>query len=597
MSRRLLRTVRAGAGVFIFAVLTIVAGAANRTQTPPLPLGALVFGVFTAEFRSDGTLTIEGSVEGLGAVRLTGHVTPQSDVIEIASESMKAFELVGGSKAGCDVPGRYRYLVLDRQVRLEAVTDACGPRRSFVDGSTWRHLGTALPARRISRTAERPAPALPRAADPTGSWPSFRGPLAAGVADGQHLPDRWNGETGEHVLWRTPIAGLAHSSPIVWGDRVFVTSAISSRGHETFATGRAGGGGPDDRSSHRWMMYALDRRTGKMLWEREAHQGEPIDKRHPKSTYASSTPVTDGRVVVSWFGSQGVYAFTAAGDFLWRVDLGRVNLGAAGIPTIEWGPASSPIIWNDLVILQADTQDDSLLVALARDTGELVWKTNREEPPSWSTPTVMSTASGAELVTNGTKYVRGYDPRTGEERWRLRTGFNVSMTIPTPVLAEGLYVIASGGLGSTRPIFVVRPGARGEVTLPEGETSNASVVWSRTGRGPFTPTPLAYGGLVYMLGDNGVLDVYDAKTGAEIYRQRLSEIGTGFSASPVAADGKIYLANEDGQMIVAAAGREFRHIATNPMGEPMMATPALSRGVMYARGPRSVLAIGNEAAK
>src|SRR4029453_3462265 len=134
---------------------------------------------------------------------------------------------------------------------------------------------------------------------------------------------------------------------------------------------------------------------------------------------------------------------------------------------------SSPIIWNDLVILQADTQDDSLLVALARDTGELVWKTNREEPPSWSTPTVMSTASGAELVTNGTKYVRGYDPRTGEERWRLRTGFNVSMTIPTPVLAEGLYVIASGGMGSTRPIFVVRLGARGEVTLREGETSNA----------------------------------------------------------------------------------------------------------------------------
>jgi outer membrane protein assembly factor BamB len=204
----------------------------------------------------------------------------------------------------------------------------------------------------------------------------------------------------------------------------------------------------------------------------------------------------------------------------------------------------------------------------------------------------MSTTGGAELVTNGTKYIRGYDPRSGEERWRLRTGFNVSMTMPTPFLADDLYVIASGGLGSTRPIFVIRPGARGEVTLNEHETSNGSVAWSRTGRGPFTPTPLAYRDLLYVLGDNGVLDTYHLKTGAEIYRQRLPDVGVGFSSSPVAADGKIYVANEDGQMNVISAGREFHHIATNSMGEPMMATPALSRGVMYARGPRTVVAIG-----
>jgi len=223
-----------------------------------------------------------------------------------------------------------------------------------------------------------------------------------------------------------------------------------------------------------------------------------------------------------------------------------------------------------------------------------VWKTERDEPPSWGTPTVVSTVAGAEVVTNGANYIRGYDPRTGDERWRLASGSKASITAPTPILGDGLFVIASGGFGSTRPIFAVRPGARGDVTLNEREASNASVVWSRTGRGSFMPTPLAYRGLLYVLANNGVFDAYDLKTGEEIYRQRLPEIGSGFSASPVAADGKIYLANEDGQMIVVSAGREFRHIATNPMGELMMATPALSRSVMYARGARSVVAIGTK---
>jgi outer membrane protein assembly factor BamB len=271
-----------------------------------------------------------------------------------------------------------------------------------------------------------------------------------------------------------------------------------------------------------------------------------------------------------------------------------VDAGANGFPTQEWGPASSPIVWNDLVILQVDTQTDSFAIALALETGDVVWKTGRNEGPSWSTPTVVSTAAGPELVTNASNYVRGYDPRTGRERWRLRSGGGSMIPVPTPFVGDGLFVIAAIGVAGWKPIFVVRPGALGDISLKEKETSNASVAWSRPDRGPSQPTPIAYRGVLYVLAANGVLDAYDLKTGEEIYRQRLPEIGSGFSASPVAADGKVYLVNEDGQMAVVSAGREFRHIATNSMGELMMATPALSHGVLYARGVRHVIAIGTK---
>jgi outer membrane protein assembly factor BamB len=193
------------------------------------------------------------------------------------------------------------------------------------------------------------------------------------------------------------------------------------------------------------------------------------------------------------------------------------------------------------------------------------------------------------LVTNASNFIRGYDPRTGRELWRL--GGSSKITAPTPIFADGLFVIASGR-GPERPIFVVRPGARGNITLGGGATSNEAVVWSRTNRGSYMPTPLAYKGILYVLANNGQFDAYDLKTGAEIYRQRLSTIGNGFSASPVAADDKIYLPNEDGDIIVVAAGPAFEQLAVNPMGELVMATPALSRGVMYVRTLRSLFAVG-----
>jgi outer membrane protein assembly factor BamB len=443
--------------------------------------------------------------------------------------------------------------------------------------------------RKITHTSGQ-STALPKATMARGIWPSFRGPNGSGVADGQNLPDTWDIQTGENILWRIPIPGLAHSSPIVWGERIFVTTAVSSRPDAMFVPGLYGAGAPsEDRTSQRWMVYCIDRRTGKVMWERLAHEGVPIEKRHMKSTYASATPATDGRIVVAWFGSQGVYAYHFDGTLRWKVDLGHLDVGAYDVPTLEWGTASSPIIWNDLVFLQADTQKDSFVLALDAATGAVRWKADRDELPSWGTPTIVTTPAGPQLVTNGSNFIRAYDPRTGKELWRL--GRSSKITVPTPFFADGLIVVASGR-GPERPIFAVRPTATGDITPPDGQTSNGAVVWSRTGRGSYMPTPLAYNHALYVLANNGVFHAYKLATGEEIYETRLPQLGSGFNASPVAADGKIYVSGEDGDITVVAAGPEFKHVATNTIGEPLMATPALSQGVMYLRTSMSLLAVG-----
>jgi outer membrane protein assembly factor BamB len=203
----------------------------------------------------------------------------------------------------------------------------------------------------------------------------------------------------------------------------------------------------------------------------------------------------------------------------------------------------------------------------------------------------VSTSKGDELVTNASNFIRGYDPRTGKELWRL--GRSSKITAPTPIFANDMLVVASGR-GPERPIFVVKAGSRGDLTLPDGKTSSDMIVWSRTGRGSYMPTPLIYNGILYVLSNNGLFDAYNLQTGDEIYRQRLATVGSGFSASPVASDGKIYLSNEDGEILVVAAGDKFNQIATNSMGELLMATPALSDGVMYVRSSASLFAIGRK---
>ena len=563
----------------LIAVLVSTQAVAS-SQPPPLPSVPMQFGFFRVSFHSDGTFLLEGQ----GWPTFSGTWKLDGDEVTLHAPVPKAPQ--------CDSAARYRVSRVGTRVTFGLVSDDCRPRRMILDGSTWRPLAEReiTPERRIIRRGPDRAPRLPGAAPAAGSWPSFRGPRASGVADGQHLPDRWNGSSGEHILWRRSLPGLAHSSPVVWGTRIFLTTAVSSRSKATFKPGLYGDGdASDDRSRQAFMVLAIDTGTGKTIWERTAYHGSPIDKRHIKSTYASSTPATDGRVVVTFFGSQGVHAFDVNGTPLWTVDLGRLDVGAYDIPTFEWGPASSPIIWNGLVLVQCDTQADSFVIALDVETGRTVWKTDRDELPSWGTPTVGMVNGVPQLVTNASNYIRGYDPATGKELWRL--GGSSKITAPTPIAADGLLVIASGR-APERPIFAVRPSARGDITLQRDERSSAAVAWSRIGRGSYMPTPLAYKGILYVLANNGVLDAYDLKTGQELYRQRLPQIGSGYSASPVAADDRIYLSSEDGDIVVVAAGPAFRHIATNPMGDLLMATPALSNGVMYVRSAGQLFAIG-----
>jgi outer membrane protein assembly factor BamB len=569
----------------VFALLACAAGAAHVAAWQPqpraaLPSAPLTYGFFTIQFSADGAFSLKGE----GWPTFTGTWKSDGAMVVISTPAVTT----------CEGEARYKFAVDGTRVVLDLVSDGCQPRVMILDRSRWRPLGEpeTIPVRRIRVSAADRLAALPRAPSDEGSWPSFRGRLASGVADGQHLPDRWNPKTGENIVWRTAIPGLGHSSPVVWGNRIFVTSAISSRGKGTFKPGLYGEGtAADDRSPHKWVLYALDKRSGRVEWERVAYEGPPIDTRHIKSTYASATPATDGRIVVASFGSQGVYAYDLNGTLRWKADLGHTKLGAYDIPSFEWGPASSPLLWEDLVILQVDTHLDSFVLALDAATGAVRWKSDRDEFPSWGTPTVITTPAGSELVTNASKYIRGYDPLTGKELWRL--GGSSKITAPTPIFAEGLIVVASGRTPE-RPIFAIKPGARGDLTLKGGATSNNFVAWSRTGRGSYMPTPLAYNGILYVLGNNGVFDAYDLKTGAEIYRQRLAYVGSGYSASPVAADGKIYLSSEDGEMLVVTAGREFKQLAMNSMGELLMATPALSDGAMFVRTAESVVAIGRK---
>jgi outer membrane protein assembly factor BamB len=418
-------------------------------------------------------------------------------------------------------------------------------------------------------------------------WPAFRGANAAGVADGKPTAVKWNVAAGENVAWKTPLSGVAVSSPIVWGDRVFVSTAISSDPAQSIRTGLYGDVEPvNDSSKHSWRLIALDKKSGKVLWDKVAYEGIPKTKRHPKSSQASATPVTDGRHVIVSFGSEGLYAYDFDGKLLWKKDLGVLNSGWFFDPDYEWGLGSSPIIYKNLVIVQCDIQKNSFLAAFDTDTGKEVWRTERDEIPSWSTPTIFEANGKAELVTQATGFTRGYDPLTGKELWKYSG--NSEIAIPTPIVGPGVVIITNGYRG-VQPIFAIKPGATGDITLPKNETKSNFVSWSTNRGGPYIPTPIVYGDQLYVL-NNGVLTSYKVATGEQIYQKRLGAGGS-FSASPVAADGKIYCSSEDGDVYVIKAGPEYQELAKNSIGEILMATPAISDGLIIFRGLKNVVAI------
>jgi outer membrane protein assembly factor BamB len=405
-------------------------------------------------------------------------------------------------------------------------------------------------------------------------WPSFRGPRGSGVSLTATPPATWNVSTSANVAWRTPIAGLGHSSPIVWGDRIYVTTAVSdvaaSRSLKLGDSDQTGIDAAKDMVPHRWQLMALDRLSGKVLWTQSVHQGIPRVKRHVKASHASATPATNGKIIVALFGSEGLFAFDPSGKELWRQDLGVMSVGLADDPTYEWGPASSPVIHGNVVIVQNDRYRDSFLIAFDLPTGKEIWRSGRDELPAWTTPLVHE-GGGQQptIVTNSPRFIRGHDLGTGRERWRLQDPEG-EVKVSTPVAAGDLAIVTGGYPAAGRPIYAIR-------------VSDGSLAW-RVDRGsPYTSTPLVHEGLLYIVTDNGILSAYQVSDGQRVYQQRLSPGAGGFSASPVAAGGRLYLASEDGKVFVVRTGRTFELLAANDMNEVCMATPALSGDLLLVR--------------
>ena len=422
------------------------------------------------------------------------------------------------------------------------------------------------------------------------NWPQFRGPGATGVAEGATQPVKWDASSQTNVRWKTPIPGLSHASPVVWGNKIFVMTAVSS-GTDEKKFGLYGDVKPvKDDPKHTYKVYALDKNSGKILWERVAFDGIPKIKRHPKSSHAASTPVTDGKYVIALFGSEGLFAYDLNGKQLWKQDVGVLDAGWFYDVDYQWEYASSPIIYKNMVIIQADIQKDSFVAAYDIKTGKLLWKTPREgELPGWGSPTVYEGKTRAELVTAGAKAIRGYDPLTGKELWKL--GPMAEIATPTPFAAHDLIFVTSG-YRPIQPIYAIKPGASGDLTLKEKQTSSDFIAWSKERGGPYMPTPIVYGDIFYTCSNNGVLTAYNAKTGERIYQERLGGTGGAFTASPVASDGKIYLSSEDGDVFVVKAGEKYELLSKNPVGEVIMATPAISDGMLIVRTVSHLFAFG-----
>lgn len=422
-------------------------------------------------------------------------------------------------------------------------------------------------------------------------WPHFRGPGATGLADDQQLPLNWSVETMDGIRWKVPIPGLAHASPVVWEDQVFIATAVGEDEDPTLKLGLYGAGdSADDKAKpHRFVLMSIDAHSGEMRWSQTCYAGTPRSGRHIKATYANCSPTTNGKVVIAYFGSEGLYAFDMNGKPLWSKQLGVLDMGPYNAEGMEWGSSSSPVIWRDLVFIQADTKGEDFLVAFDVNTGEERWRTTRDELPSWATPMVIEGEAGPELITNAPNWIKGYDPRTGEELWRLGESSNI--TAPTPFAADERIVVASGRR-PVKPIYVLHQGSRGDISLPDGQDRGGQVAWRKTGRGSYMPTPIAVDGRLYVMANQGVLDCYDLVDGREIYRKRIPHAGRGFSASPVAADGRLYLPGEDGQVFVIATGDTFKVLATNDLGQSIMATPAIANQTLYIRARKHLFAIG-----
>lgn len=416
-----------------------------------------------------------------------------------------------------------------------------------------------------------------------GNWPQWRGPDGSGISTEKNLPAEWS--TTKNIKWKTPIDGRGHSSPIVWDNKIFVTTAIEGEvvpgakapkhmmGDKEFVH-------PDSigaNKKHTFKVIAVNRDTGKILWQAVAFEGTPYDDRHRKSSYAASTPATDGKLVFAFFGSEGLYAYDFNGKLAWKVDLGKMG-------TVGMGTGTSPILFENLVIVQCDEENGtaSFMVGLDKKTGKEVWRTPRKIQVSWSTPLLVKTAKRAELIASGTESIVSYDPATGKELWTHK-GVE-SNAIPSPVAnSEFVYLVAGY---PAKIAMAIRLGQSGDLT------GTPNVPWKYVKGTAYVPSPILYGDYLYLTTDRGILTCIDAKTGEVKYEGGRIPIPATFTASPVAFDGKILMTSEDGDTFIVKAGPKHEIIGTNSVGEPVYASPAMADGRIYIRGEKNLYAIG-----
>jgi outer membrane protein assembly factor BamB len=406
-------------------------------------------------------------------------------------------------------------------------------------------------------------------------WPQFRGANAGVVANDPALPDTWS--VTKNVTWRLDVPGFGWGSPIVWGDHVFVTSVISAG--EMTAPQRGIYPGTlryDSTALHTWMLYDVDFRTGKIRWQREVRKAVPPGPKHLKNSYASETPVTDGDRVYVYFASLGLFAFNLDGEVVWAKEMPPVQIRGG------WGTSASPVLHGDRLYIVNDNDTRSFMAAFDKRTGRELWRVERDEGSNWATPFVWENEQRTEIVTAGSGKVRSYD-LDGKLLWELRG--MTSIAVPTPFAAHGLLYVASGFASEPlRPVYAIRPGASGDMSLRTGESSNQYIAWFQRQLGPLAPSPLVYGDYFYTLDDRGFLTCHDARTGKPIYpRQRISSESSGFTASPWAYNDRIFALSEDGDTFVMQAGPEFKLLATNPLDEMTLATPAVVRGSLLIR--------------
>jgi hypothetical protein len=417
------------------------------------------------------------------------------------------------------------------------------------------------------------------------NWPRFRGADGGVAADHPSLPDVWS--PSQNIVWKIDVPGRSWSSPVVWGDHVFVTSAINTVETEALLpvlayVGRSNGGTMTFKdlapasAPHRWVLYDIDLKTGRIRWEREVRNAVPAKTRHLKNSYASETPVTDGEHVYAYFGDVGLFAFDMRGTLVWSAPMEPLDT-LTGL-----GHASSPVVDDRQVYIVNDNEQHSFIAAYNKQTGKQTWRVERKETTNWTTPLVWKNERRIEIVTAATGGVRSYDVE-GNLLWQL-TGMS-TFAVPSPLEANGLLYVMSGySASSLKPAYAIKPGATGDISLKPNETSNDFIVWSNSTLGTFHPSPLVYRGCYYILHDRGFLTCNDPKTGKEIYpRQRVAVDAAGFTASPWAYNGKVFALSEDGDTYVIQAGPEFKVLGKNSLNEMALATPAVADGSLIIR--------------